>query len=331
MAAPPLRTRTGLRIERGHKGERDDEERTLFDGDEQVAMGWVACVAPPPEAFVFEHGHIHADVEHLLLQDQVRVGPEGIEVTSTLRLEGHPLHSLAEHLHKGGRPGRAANRGINLFVKQAHEVVDIFEEPQGRAAFAHAIRHPHLLTPKMQRSLLFLVLLSSIWTWIVGLTVLAVAAPGLAEAWNLVFTLYFSSLLTNLFVPIPVEPIAIGAALVIGSVAACVAAGLGKMVGAWIIFILGRSLRKAMANLEAKSQTMRRVLAAAEGFGRRYGYVALGLMLAVPFSPFDIIPVYLFSTMELKPGPFLLAVFVGFTLRMLMVVLAGEFVADVLG
>lgn len=323
--AGELHLKVGLRIERGQRGEWDDEETALFDGDEPQPTRWVATPLPKGGTYIIEYGHITADVEHMLLQDQIRLAKDGrIEVVSTVRLEGHPLHSFAEPLLKAGRVGHGLHRATNLFVKQAHEVVEIYQDPRLRREFAHAVRHPHLLTPVMQRSLLFLVLMSSVWFWVAGLSLLAVVLPELSVAWNVFFTLYFASLGTNLFVPVPVEPLAVASLGSLGVAATVLACALGKTVGAWIIYVLGPVLRRAMVKLEEKSPVTRRVLRAAEGFARRYGYAALGAMLAVPFSPFDIIPVYLFAGLGLRVGPFLGAVFVGFAVRILAVALLGD-------
>jgi membrane protein DedA with SNARE-associated domain len=320
-----LWVRIRLRIERGKRGEWDDEETALFEGDEPEPTTWVATPLPKAGAYVVEYGHIMADVEHLLLQDQfLVVGEEQVQLTSTIRLEGHPFHQYAEHLLKGGFAGRGAHRFLNLLVKQAHEVVDIYQDPKLRREFAHAVRHPKLLTPKQQRSLLFLVLLTSVWVWVAGLTVLAIVAPNASVGYNLLFTMYFAALSTNLFIPIPVEPLVLASVGSVGTVPAVLASGLGKAVGAWIIYTLGPVLRKGVAALEAKSPLTRKVMIRAEAFARRFGYAALGSMLALPFSPFDIIPVYLFSGLGLRLGPFLAAVFIGFSLRLFLVVLLGE-------
>lgn len=318
-----LRVRVALRVEHGRRGTRDDLERLLFDADALLPPHWIDTRPAPPGTFAYEHGHILADLDHVLLEDQVHVA-DCIEWTSALRLEGHPLASFAEPLLRGGRVGRALHEGTNRLGKQFHEVVDIFEDPATRRRFAEAIRDPQRLTSRMQRSLLFLVLLSSVWVWVVGLIGFALIVPALSVAWNLAFTLFFASLGTNLFLPIPVEPLALASTGSLGIIAVVVAAAAGKTVGAWIIYTLGPVLRKGVARLEKKSKVTRRVMAAADAFARRFGYVALGAMLAVPFSPFDIIPVYLFSTLDLKLGPFLLAVFVGFGLRLAAVLLLGE-------
>jgi uncharacterized membrane protein YdjX (TVP38/TMEM64 family) len=320
---PVLRVRVRLRVERGRKGPADDVERGLFEDGEPADAAWQATPFPDARTFVLEHGHILADLDHVLLQDQVQALPDALLVTTTVRLEGHPLRRVGERLRRGGRAARFVASVTELAWKQSHEVTDIFSQPQARRAFAHAVRHPRLLTPRQQRALLFLVLLSSAWLWVVGLVGMAVLLPRLAVAWNVAFSLYFAALATNLFVPVPMEPVALAGAVAVGPWLAAASAGAGKAVGAWIIFSLGPALRRVMARLEARSALTRRVLGGAERFALRYGDVALGLMLAVPFSPFDIVPVYLFSTMGLRLGRFLLAVFAGFTLRLLAVTLLG--------
>lgn len=316
--------RAALRLERGQRGERDDVETGLLDSLGLEPTRWEPTPLPPPDAYVHEHGHVLADLEHLLLQDQVRLRDGGVEVVSTLRLEGHVMRSLAPHLHKAGPPGRTLHRGTDLAWKQAHEVADIFADPKARREFALAVRHPDRMTPRQQRALLFLVLTSSVWVWMVGAALLLELAPGLGAAWSLAFTLYFAALGTNLFLPIPMEPLALAAVGTLGTGVTVFASAAGKAAGAWIIYALGAALRRGVRRLEERSATTRRVMAAAERFARRFGYAALGAMLAVPFSPFDIVPVYLFSGLGLRLAPFLAAVFVGFGLRLLAVLWLGE-------
>lgn len=330
MPGPGVRVRIRLRVERGKRGEWDDEETALLEDGEAQPTAWVATPLPKPSAYVVEYGHVLADVEHLLLQDQLRLVEGRVELASSLRLEGHPLHGWAEPLLKAGPVGRGVHRFTSLLVRQLHEVADIYQDPKRRSEFARAVRRPHLLTPVQQRALLTLVLLSSLWVWLVGVTLLAVIAPLAVAPWNGALLVYFHALSTNLFNPLPVEATAVGAAAVIGPSATILAGGAGKAVGAWIIYTLGPLLRKAMLNLEAKSPLTKRVMLRAEAFARRFGYAALGLMLAVPGSPFDIVPVYLFSTLGLRLGPFLAAVFLGFALRLALVVLLGGLLFELL-
>lgn len=314
--------RTGLRLEKGPKGVREDKERTLFDGDDAPVLRWVETQEAPSGSFVQEHGHVLADQIHLLLEDQVRVEGGRLVLASTIRLEGHPLRRFAPRLFRS-KLGYPIHVATDLASKQTHELVEILADPVLRARFGQAILHPDRLTRRMQRSLLFLILLSSVWLWAVGTLALLVLAPALAVAWNLAFTLFFASLGTNLFLPIPIEPLALASTSTLGIALTIFASSAGKAVGAWIIFSLGRYLRRGVAKLEARSRVMRRVMGLAERFARRFGYVALGLMLAVPLSPFDIIPVYLFSTLRMRLGPFLAAVFLGFSLRLFLVLVLG--------
>jgi membrane protein DedA with SNARE-associated domain len=325
-----LYIRTALRLERGRRGVRDDEERVLFDGERAPEQGWIATREPRSDAFVVEHGHIHADEEHVLLQEQFRVEAGRIVLSNTLRMEGHPLRSFAPAFRRS-RFGHPIHVATDLAVKQTHEVVDILADPVLRGKFARAIVHPDQLTRRMQRSLLFLVLLSSVWLWTLGTVILVIGFPAWTFPWNLAWSLFFASLGTNLFLPIPIEPVALAATGALGIPLAIISSAAGKAVGAWIIFMLGGPLRRGVSRLEGRSRVARAVMWRADRFARRFGYAALGLMLAVPFSPFDIIPVYLFSTLQLRLGPFLTAVFLGFALRLFTVLVLGGSLLGVLG
>lgn len=319
-----VRVRVRLRVERGKKGVADDVERDLDE-----ASRWTASPRPGRGTFVHEHGHVLADLDHVLLQDQVRLEGD-VVVEDTLRLEGHPLGRPGDWLRRRGRVGTAALRAVEVVWKQAHEVLDIFDDRANRERFRRALRRPEHMTPKMQRALLFLVLLSSLWAWLVGVTVLALTAPSLAGPWNLVFTCFASALSTTLLLPTPVEFIVVGAAAVLGAPLAVASAAAGKAVGAWIVFTLGHGLRQAVARVEAGSPATRRFMARAERFARRFGYAALGLLVAIPFSP-DVLPITLFSTMGLRLKPFLAAVALGYALRMAAVVFVGDLLGALLG
>lgn len=313
-----LRVRTRLRVERGGPL---DAERGLFDGDDLAAPDWDPPPAPGPRAWSIEHGHVLADVEHLLLGVTVRAAGD-LVVESTLRLEGHPLGALGERMARGGRAARALHGATNAASKQVHEVVDIFSNPEALRRFAGAVRRGGL-SRQQKRTLLFLALLSSAWLWLLGQVALGLAGSRLADAWSVLWSLYFASLLTNLFVPVPIEAVALGASVAVGAPAVAVACGAGKAAGAWIVYALGPVLRRAMARQEARHALVRRILGAGQRSAARFGYLALGAMLAVPFSPFDIVPVYLFSIMGLRLKPFLAAVFLAFTLRVYVVAVFG--------
>jgi hypothetical protein len=306
--------RVVLRVARGPLAVPD--ETALFDGDEAPPPGWAPEVPSGRDAFVLEQELVLGVPGRLLLADEVRLAAGLPALTSAV---------LFDPVRPGvfgtvGRAGQAMQQAGGATRYQVGEVVDLFSDPRGRRAFARAVRRPRELTQRQQHLLLFLVLLTAVWLWVVGLTALAFAGSRLTGAWSEAFTLFFASLATNLFIPIPIEPLALASAGDLGLWVAP-AAGAGKAVGAWIIFALGPVLRRAVGRLERDSRLTHRIMLRAERFARRFGYVALGLMLAIPFSPLDIIPVYLFSTLGLRLGPFLAAVFLGFALRILAVML----------
>jgi hypothetical protein len=322
-----MRLRTRLRVEHGGTLDR---ERGLFDGDALAPRAWGAAEDPGQQGFALDHGHVLADVEHLLLGFEVVLRGGEPEVRSTLRLEGHPLGRLGDRLAQGGRLARAAHRLTNAAGKQVHEVVDIFSSPVALRRFALAVRRGGL-SRRQKRTLLFLVLLTSVWLWLVGLAGLSLAGSASLDEWSILWSLYFASLLTNLFLPVPIEAVALTASLSVGALGAALACGAGKAVGAWIIYSLGPVLRRAMARLEARSLLTRRILVGAQRFTARFGYLALLVMIAVPFSPLDIVPVYLFSVMGLRLKPFLAAIFLGFAARVYVVAVFGAALLRLLG
>ncbi len=109
------------------------------------------------------------------------------------------------------------------------------------------------------------------------------------------FPLLFTySVLVAIFLPIPLEfaLILVGDPVIIA--AASITIGLGKMVGAWLIFYIGIRVEDNIRRWSEKYKTVNKVVRFCIKFVDKTGYVGLFILLSIPFMT-DTIPVYIYS------------------------------------
>lgn len=112
-------------------------------------------------------------------------------------------------------------------------------------------------------------------------------------SYGIVFFIYV--ILAAIILPIPVEiglfnPLfnPIGLILILG---------LGKGVGAFIVFHIGSGLRRTMKRWSIETTLTKRIIDACERFVKRYGYIGLFVIMSIPLMV-DSITLYLFSLLN---------------------------------
>jgi membrane protein YqaA with SNARE-associated domain len=73
--------------------------------------------------------------------------------------------------------------------------------------------------------------------------------------------------------------------------------GMGKGVGAFIVFHIGRGLRKTMKKWSIGPTLTKKIIDACERFVKRYGYIGLFVIMSIPLMV-DSITLYLFSLLN---------------------------------
>lgn len=112
-------------------------------------------------------------------------------------------------------------------------------------------------------------------------------------SYGIVFFIYV--ILAAIILPIPVEiglfnPFfnPIGLILILG---------IGKGVGAFIVFHIGSGLRKTLKKWSIGTGLTKRIIDACERFVKRYGYIGLFIIMSIPLMV-DSLTLYLFSLLN---------------------------------
>lgn len=100
------------------------------------------------------------------------------------------------------------------------------------------------------------------------------------------FVVFAFAIAVAIVLPIPIEialliPFAVRDWVLFGVAVLGVAAG--KAVGAWLVFLLGIRVERAMERWAKRSRIMEKVLRGLEKFVRRTGSIGLFVMLTIPF------------------------------------------------
>ena len=125
----------------------------------------------------------------------------------------------------------------------------------------------------------------------------------------LIFILIFS-ILAAVILPIPVEAVLAGFIyyliepnsdfLGLGVASAflliAIVMGIGKAIGAWVVFIIGIKAEKLM-NKYLSWGWFQRLLGRVERFCVKYGYMAMFLVMSIPMMT-DTVPLYIFSILN---------------------------------
>ncbi|MBN1280039.1 MAG: hypothetical protein JXA00_00145 [Candidatus Thermoplasmatota archaeon] len=111
--------------------------------------------------------------------------------------------------------------------------------------------------------------------------------------YTLLFFLY--AVAAAVFLPIPVE-IGLFNPVLPAPVLITILA-LGKGAGAFIVFLLGSTIRKTLKKWELGTPLMKKIVAACETFVRKYGYIGLLIIMSTPLM-IDSLTLYLFSLLN---------------------------------
>lgn len=117
-----------------------------------------------------------------------------------------------------------------------------------------------------------------------------------ADPTTFLVTLFLFSILSAVVLPIPIESALVFTPSSVPIIVAALVLGLGKGVGAMAVFVIGAKVEKAILSFK-RWGWFRWLLNKSEVFVRRFGYVALYLIMSVPFMS-DTIPLYVFSLLN---------------------------------
>jgi membrane protein YqaA with SNARE-associated domain len=133
--------------------------------------------------------------------------------------------------------------------------------------------------------------MASIWDELIGFLNTHSGDPA-----TYLLTLFLFSIGAAIILPIPIETALVLAPENMPFIIPALVLGLGKGVGAIVVFFIGAKVEQAVLQF-GRWGWFKWLLDKSEGFVRRYGYFALFAILAIPFM-LDTVPLYIFSVLN---------------------------------
>lgn len=185
---------------------------------------------------------------------------------------------------------------------------------RGRRALLRALLDDRGLTQRRRIALLTLTCLVLGLAWLImELATIAFWSELLAFKHETDLLLFYG-IGTRLFLPTPFEVLLLRSAAVIGPATAILVASIGATIGSWILFIVGAQANKGLKAWMGRREWTRRSWAWLERNSERFGYVLMGLILSIPFSPDAVTAV--FTVLGLQMRWFLLTIFLSCVVRL---------------
>jgi hypothetical protein len=220
----------------------------------------------------------------------------------------------------GDRMVRANNdvvSSITGFPSQMAENWRVLFNPGQRRLLARAMVDNSLLTAQRRKTLFSILLWGTLLVYaMVGIAIGFTNREALG-AYQSGWSLFFYSLATSMFLPTPFEILLLNAAETIGVALTVFIAAMGKVVGSWLVLLMGDKAHEGLANLTEKNVAIRKIMNAMEAFARKFGYVAIFIIFAIPFMT-DTAPLFVLAVLNMRKAPFLLVMFAAIVARSLI-------------
>lgn len=212
---------------------------------------------------------------------------------------------------------RSLTRGVATFpdrmLARLEWAIQTLNSPDGRHRFWRGLTEPHTLSAREKATVLFAgtgMILAGLLLVHVLVTLIV---PTVAVSWRITFFAFLYTYITSLGPPLPLEPFLLATALKIGPYATLAVAIVAKTLAAWMVFFLGDEANERLRKEAETKPRLGRILDLSERFAHRFGAIALATFIAVPGLP-DVVALYLFGSLHMTMGRFLLAVATGGTI-----------------
>lgn len=254
-------------------------------------------------------------------------------------MPGRPVAALADWegdltgrnvlLRLGDRVARANNDVVSALTGLPAQFRDnwaLIRDPSQRGLLMRSLVDESLLTPRRRKAVFSILLWGSLAIWVtIGLVIFFVNRPALGT-YESVYSLFFYSLATSIFLPTPFEILLSNAVKHLAVLWVVLIAATAKTIGAWIVLLLGDKANEGLATMLEKHAFLRRTFEAMERFAKKYGYFAVFVIFAIPFMS-DTAPLFILAVLDMRKSFFLGVSFLAIVARSLLYIYAGEFFA----
>lgn len=201
--------------------------------------------------------------------------------------------------------------------RQWERDVDAMRDPIERKLLMRAFVDDALLTDLRRKSIVSILLWSFLLMWAVTGTIIAIAARPALPNFQAIYTLFGYGIATSLFLPLPFETLLTRAQAQIGIPLTVLVASVSKVVGAWIVLLMGDRAGGGIEQILRRFPRLRSGWRATIAWAQRYGYAAVFGLFVIPFMS-DTLPLFLLAVMHLRKSVFLIVTFVAFILRCIL-------------
>lgn len=213
--------------------------------------------------------------------------------------------------------------GLPAWISDALDTsAEILTTQKGRRALLRAIVDERALNENSRRAMIFLAFLFLFIGYIIVEILTFTTFPEVRAYKNQTDLLLFYGIATRLALPTPYEVVLLPAAKILGNVTAVMIASFSAVIASWLLFLLGTEANHGLEGWLTKRNWGRRFWRWLKKNARRYGYVLMGGLLAIPFTPDSLTAV--FALLGLRLRPFLYTIFLSAIVRFSVFLWAAE-------
>jgi uncharacterized membrane protein YdjX (TVP38/TMEM64 family) len=229
----------------------------------------------------------------------------------------------------GDRVVRANNDAVSALTGLPNQFRDnwaLLRDPLQRRLLARSLTDETLLTPRRRKAVFSLLLWGSLFIWVTVGIVVAIANREALGTYQSVYSLFFYSLATSIFLPTPFEILLGNAVKSLGVLWTVVVAAVAKTAGSWIVLMMGDKANEGIQTLLEKHTALRKIFNGLERFAQKFGYFAVFILFAIPFMS-DTAPLFILAVLNMRKSIFLAVTAAAIVTRSLLYIYAGDFFA----
>lgn len=226
----------------------------------------------------------------------------------------------------GDRLVKANNDFISNFTGipgQLRENWRILSDPEQRRQLARGLIAETGMTNRHRKALLSILLWSSILLYLVVALILGIVNREALGTYQSVWSLFFYSLGTSLFLPIPFEIILQDSVKNLGVAWTVLVAAFAKTLGAYLVLLAGDKASAGLETVLAKRPVMRAGFRALMALAQKFGLYFVFFMFVIPFNS-DTAPLFLAALLRFKKSSFLIVMFAAVVIRSLIFIYAWD-------
>lgn len=229
------------------------------------------------------------------------------------------------------RVGYAVINGTRSFLRSLVHVPDVIltrsqsasmhlSTRSGRRVIRSGLRDPAGLSNNEKGVVLLLVGGAIVASLLLSNTLFALFLPQWAFEYQRFVRDFSASLLSVLALPIPQEPLLVLSTLAVGAVLAFSGLFVGKIVGSWILYLIGDSLYETIERQTEGKPRMRKVVDWMHRNADRSGFWLLTVINGIPLMP-DLL-VYAFAMSGMSFRRYIGGIALGTTLKFVAIIVA---------